>query len=88
MASLFISYKCNSLLSNVSSINIVNMPKSEFASLAFNFCVETLGGYSESGMVGGYTQSPGGFASPGLSQGEKKGVRNDNADRVMVPFKT
>uniref|UniRef100_A0A3P9LDT7 Replication factor A protein 2 n=1 Tax=Oryzias latipes TaxID=8090 RepID=A0A3P9LDT7_ORYLA len=30
-------------------------------------------GYSESGMVGGYTQSPGGFASPGLSQGEKKG---------------
>ncbi|KAM9353650.1 replication protein A 32 kDa subunit isoform 2-T2 [Symphorus nematophorus] len=32
------------------------------------------GGYSESGMVGGYTQSPGGFASPSLSQGgEKKG---------------
>uniref|UniRef100_A0A3P9LE02 Replication protein A C-terminal domain-containing protein n=1 Tax=Oryzias latipes TaxID=8090 RepID=A0A3P9LE02_ORYLA len=49
------------------------MPKREFASVAFNFCVETLGGYSESGMVGGYTQSPGGFASPGLSQGEKKG---------------
>ncbi|MEQ2299065.1 hypothetical protein AMECASPLE_011694 [Ameca splendens] len=32
------------------------------------------GGYTESGMVGGYTQSPGGFASPALSQGgEKKG---------------
>ncbi|XP_047454344.1 replication protein A 32 kDa subunit [Mugil cephalus] len=32
------------------------------------------GGYSESSMVGGYTQSPGGFASPALSQGgEKKG---------------
>uniref|UniRef100_A0A3B5KSK4 Replication protein A C-terminal domain-containing protein n=1 Tax=Xiphophorus couchianus TaxID=32473 RepID=A0A3B5KSK4_9TELE len=32
------------------------------------------GGYSESGMMGGYTQSPGGFASPSLSQGgEKKG---------------
>ncbi|KAM7421244.1 hypothetical protein PAMA_015408 [Pampus argenteus] len=32
------------------------------------------GGYSESSMVGGYTQSPGGFASPSLSQGgEKKG---------------
>ncbi|XP_070691486.1 replication protein A 32 kDa subunit isoform X2 [Pempheris klunzingeri] len=32
------------------------------------------GGYSESSSVGGYTQSPGGFASPGLSQGgEKKG---------------
>lgn len=32
------------------------------------------GGYSESGSVGGYTQSPGGFASPALSQGgEKKG---------------
>lgn len=33
------------------------------------------GGYGESSMVGGYTQSPGGFASPTLSQGgEKKGV--------------
>ncbi|XP_072249960.1 replication protein A 32 kDa subunit [Leuresthes tenuis] len=32
------------------------------------------GGYNESGMGGGYTQSPGGFASPALSQGgEKKG---------------
>ncbi|KAE8289058.1 Replication protein A 32 kDa subunit [Larimichthys crocea] len=32
------------------------------------------GGYSESGMGGGYTQSPGGFASPAASQGgEKKG---------------
>lgn len=32
------------------------------------------GGYSESNMVGGYTQSPGGFASPAASQGgEKKG---------------
>eukprot|EP00064_Thunnus_orientalis_P013782 superscaffoldBa00002298_g13822 len=32
------------------------------------------GGYSESSMGGGYTQSPGGFASPSLSQGgEKKG---------------
>lgn len=32
------------------------------------------GGYSESGMAGGYTQSQGGFASPSLSQGgEKKG---------------
>ncbi|KAM9852607.1 replication protein A 32 kDa subunit [Aulostomus maculatus] len=32
------------------------------------------GGYSESTMTGGYTQSPGGFASPSLSQGgEKKG---------------
>uniref|UniRef100_A0A3Q3VTT8 Replication factor A protein 2 n=1 Tax=Mola mola TaxID=94237 RepID=A0A3Q3VTT8_MOLML len=32
------------------------------------------GGYSESSMAGGYTQSPGGFASPALSQGgEKKG---------------
>ncbi|XP_041842907.1 replication protein A 32 kDa subunit [Melanotaenia boesemani] len=32
------------------------------------------GGYNESVMVGGYTQSPGGFASPALSQGgEKKG---------------
>ncbi|KAI3361218.1 hypothetical protein L3Q82_013411 [Scortum barcoo] len=32
------------------------------------------GGYSESSTVGGYTQSPGGFASPSLSQGgEKKG---------------
>lgn len=35
------------------------------------FCA---GGYSES-MGGGYTQSPGGFASPAMSQGgEKKGV--------------
>lgn len=33
------------------------------------------GGFSESSMAGGYTQSPGGFASPALSQGgEKKGV--------------
>lgn len=33
------------------------------------------GGYTDSAMVGGYTQSPGGFASPALSQGgEKKGV--------------
>uniref|UniRef100_A0A3Q2Q5Y2 Replication protein A2 n=1 Tax=Fundulus heteroclitus TaxID=8078 RepID=A0A3Q2Q5Y2_FUNHE len=32
------------------------------------------GGYSETAMVGGYTQSPGGFASPTASQGgEKKG---------------
>nr|XP_020445899.1 replication protein A 32 kDa subunit [Monopterus albus] len=32
------------------------------------------GGYSESSTAGGYTQSPGGFASPALSQGgEKKG---------------
>ncbi|XP_056300129.1 replication protein A 32 kDa subunit [Pseudoliparis swirei] len=32
------------------------------------------GGYNESSTVGGYTQSPGGFASPALSQGgEKKG---------------
>lgn len=32
------------------------------------------GGYSESSMGGGYTQSPGGFASPAASQGgEKKG---------------
>ncbi|XP_026172602.1 replication protein A 32 kDa subunit [Mastacembelus armatus] len=32
------------------------------------------GGYSESSSVGGYTQSPGGFASPALSQGgERKG---------------
>ncbi|XP_061573232.1 replication protein A 32 kDa subunit [Cololabis saira] len=32
------------------------------------------GGYSEAGTMGGYTQSPGGFASPSLSQGgEKKG---------------
>ncbi|KAM9723195.1 replication protein A 32 kDa subunit isoform 1-T2 [Menidia menidia] len=32
------------------------------------------GGYSDAGMGGGYTQSPGGFASPALSQGgEKKG---------------
>lgn len=32
------------------------------------------GGYNESSMVGGYTQSPGGFASPAASQGgEKKG---------------
>ncbi|XP_061675301.1 replication protein A 32 kDa subunit isoform X2 [Syngnathoides biaculeatus] len=32
------------------------------------------GGYNESSMAGGYTQSPGGFASPSLSQGgEKKG---------------
>ncbi|XP_071373273.1 replication protein A 32 kDa subunit [Centroberyx affinis] len=32
------------------------------------------GGYNESSMVGGYNQSPGGFASPALSQGgEKKG---------------
>ncbi|XP_019720882.1 replication protein A 32 kDa subunit [Hippocampus comes] len=30
-------------------------------------------GYNESSMTGGYTQSPGGFASPSLSQGEKKG---------------
>ncbi|XP_003977145.2 replication protein A 32 kDa subunit [Takifugu rubripes] len=31
-------------------------------------------GYNESNMAGGYTQSPGGFASPALSQGgEKKG---------------
>ncbi|XP_029360967.1 replication protein A 32 kDa subunit [Echeneis naucrates] len=30
------------------------------------------GGYSESSMGGGYTQSPGGFASPALSQGEGK----------------
>lgn len=32
------------------------------------------GGYNESSSVGGYTQSPGGFASPAMSQGgEKKG---------------
>lgn len=32
-------------------------------------------GYNDSNMAGGYTQSPGGFASPALSQGgEKKGV--------------
>uniref|UniRef100_A0A8C2X3R6 Replication factor A protein 2 n=2 Tax=Cyclopterus lumpus TaxID=8103 RepID=A0A8C2X3R6_CYCLU len=32
------------------------------------------GGYNESSAVGSYTQSPGGFASPSLSQGgEKKG---------------
>lgn len=32
------------------------------------------GGYADSSMAGGYTQSPGGFASPSLSQGgEKKG---------------
>ncbi|XP_029306709.1 replication protein A 32 kDa subunit [Cottoperca gobio] len=32
------------------------------------------GGYNDSSTVGGYTQSPGGFASPALSQGgEKKG---------------
>ncbi|XP_029959089.1 replication protein A 32 kDa subunit [Salarias fasciatus] len=32
------------------------------------------GGYNESSSVGGYTQSPGGFASPSMSQGgEKKG---------------
>nr|XP_061814784.1 replication protein A 32 kDa subunit-like [Nerophis lumbriciformis] len=32
------------------------------------------GGYNDSSMAGGYTQSPGGFASPSLSQGgEKKG---------------
>ncbi|XP_077431572.1 replication protein A 32 kDa subunit [Vanacampus margaritifer] len=30
------------------------------------------GGFNESSMAGGYTQSPGGFASPSLSQGEKK----------------
>ncbi|RVE62986.1 hypothetical protein OJAV_G00162280 [Oryzias javanicus] len=30
------------------------------------------GGYNDTGMVGGYTQSPGGFASPTLTQ-EKKG---------------
>lgn len=37
------------------------------------------GGYSESGMGGGYTQSPGGFASPSLSQGgEKKGRTRAN----------
>ncbi|XP_066573514.1 replication protein A 32 kDa subunit [Amia ocellicauda] len=29
-------------------------------------------GYNDSSMGGGYTQSPGGFASPGASQGEKK----------------
>lgn len=35
------------------------------------------GGY-ESGMAGGYTQSPGGFASPAASQGgEKKAVSNN-----------
>ncbi|KAM6909962.1 replication protein A 32 kDa subunit [Xenentodon cancila] len=33
------------------------------------------GGYSEAGGVGGYTQSPGGFASPGLSQGGEKKAR-------------
>lgn len=32
------------------------------------------GGYADSSMAGGYTQSPGGFASPSLSQGgERKG---------------
>lgn len=37
------------------------------------------GGYSESVTVGGYTQSPGGFASPALSQGgEKKGRTRAN----------
>lgn len=36
-----------------------------------------IGGYSETNtMTGGYSQSPGGFASPAASQGgEKKGVR-------------
>ncbi|KAM9310138.1 replication protein A 32 kDa subunit isoform 2-T2 [Pholidichthys leucotaenia] len=33
------------------------------------------GGYSESVMSGGYTQSPGGFASPALSQGGEKKAR-------------
>ncbi|KAK2909998.1 replication protein A 32 kDa subunit [Channa argus] len=33
------------------------------------------GGYSESSMVGGYTQSPGGFASPSFSQGGEKKAR-------------
>lgn len=37
------------------------------------------GGYSEPSMGGGYTQSPGGFASPALSQGgEKKGRARAN----------
>lgn len=38
------------------------------------------GGYGESsmGFGGGYTQSPGGFASPALSQGEKKGRTRAN----------
>ncbi|KAM3615083.1 uncharacterized protein V6R79_023141 [Siganus canaliculatus] len=37
------------------------------------------GGYGETSMAGGYTQSPGGFASPALSQGgEKKGRARAN----------
>ncbi|XP_018554209.1 replication protein A 32 kDa subunit [Lates calcarifer] len=37
------------------------------------------GGYSETSTVGGYTQSPGGFASPALSQGgDKKGRTRAN----------
>ncbi|XP_041650003.1 replication protein A 32 kDa subunit [Cheilinus undulatus] len=37
------------------------------------------GGYSTTSTVGGYTQSPGGFASPSLSQGgEKKGRARAN----------
>lgn len=37
------------------------------------------GGYADSSMAGGYTQSPGGFASPSLSQGgEKKGRTRAN----------
>ncbi|XP_019948319.1 replication protein A 32 kDa subunit isoform X2 [Paralichthys olivaceus] len=37
------------------------------------------GGYNESSVGGGYTQSPGGFASPSLSQGgEKKGRTRAN----------
>lgn len=33
------------------------------------------GGYNDSSMAGGYTQSPGGFASPALSQGGEKKQR-------------
>ncbi|XP_028327013.1 replication protein A 32 kDa subunit [Gouania willdenowi] len=37
------------------------------------------GGYTETSSIGGYTQSPGGFASPALSQGaEKKGRTRAN----------
>ncbi|XP_034554174.1 replication protein A 32 kDa subunit [Notolabrus celidotus] len=37
------------------------------------------GGFNATGTVGGYTQSPGGFASPSLSQGgEKKGRARAN----------
>lgn len=41
------------------------------------------GGYADSSMGGGYTQSPGGFASPSLSQGGEKKAGRTRANQII-----